>query len=545
MSDATDNKGHEDRLQDTARMWERAQRYHRELQQIYRYFMPWRQATNERAPHAGGPSEGDKITDYLFDSTSPSAAFAFMANMQADWMPAFDDFFKLVAGPLFPGSDEEKATYNGQLETVTRIAHGLLPHVRLSANAMFADYFAGTGAMLISKGDRRAPIRGEAVPTTELALDTGAWDDVERWLRKRTYKARQIEERWANGKFSDTMAARLKDNRNADVEVSQYTWWDPKEEMFRLSVWCNLDIKAPFHNERLTVTPWVTPRFLVVPGEAMGRGLAHLGLPGARTLNKARELALRAAAFALLGLWTRRNDNVFNPDTAVMTPGAMWKVAYSDGPLKTINRLDVPHNFDIASVIIKDEREQLRRILLDDEMPELQDSVRTPTEIAGRMRRYERNRGGATTRLAMELIVPLVQRTVDLIAKDGHLPKDMKVDQILTQAVVAAPAAAAMRTDKVERVVSWVQIMAGMFGPQVAMLNAQIEDILPGIARDLGIEERYIRKKTKAEELKVLIDQAVAAEIEKFKAAEKGAPPMPPPAKPAEMAQQYVNGGLQ
>lgn len=534
------------RQQDAADIWERASRYRTELREIYRYFTPWREPTSERAPQHGGPSEGDKRTQYLFDSTGPSSAFAFAAHMKGDWMPSFDDFFKLEPGPLYVAPDDEaRAQFVLQLQNVTKVAHGLLAKPRLAADEMFADLFGGTGAMYLSRGDRRAPIRGVAVPTAEVALGNGAWGEVERWHWKRPYAWRHLEEMWPDGKFSDKLTRAMKDKRTGEINVSQYTYWDATDEMFKLCVWCDEDLSCEFHTETLKVSPWVTPRMFVVPGEAMGRGLAHLGLPSVKTLNKARELALRAAAFALLGLWTRRNDGVFNPDTAVMAPGNFWKVAYSDGPLKTISRLDVPHNFDIASVIIKDEREQLRRVLLDDELPEMQDAVRTPTEIAGRMRRYERNRGGATTRLALELVAPMVQRTVDLMAQLRYLPKDIEVDQILLQASIAAPAAAAMRTDKVERMVNWIQIMSGLFGPQIAALNATIEDILPQMARDLGVEEKFIRQKTKAEQMKALIDAAVSAALEQQKAAEKGAPAMPPPAQAKEIAAQYSNGALQ
>jgi hypothetical protein len=532
----------EDKLLDAQEAFHAARKYHLELLDIYRYFMPWRLPVVERSPDTqGAQPEGAQRATYLYDSTGPSAAFAFVANMKADWMPGFDDFFKLQNGPLYVGDDS--AERQEQLELVTKAAHGLLAKVRLTSDEMFADLFAGTGAMFLSRGDRRGPIRGVAVPTTEMALEVGPWGDVDRWYWKRKYKARQIEQMWPNGKFSDQLARRFRDNRNGDLTVTQYTYWNPADEIFHHCVWCDGDLKNEFHTELMDVTPWVTPRFLVVPGESMGRGLAHLGLPGVKTLNKARELALRAAAFALLGLWVRRNDGVFNPNTAVMTPGAMWKVAYADGPMRSISRLDIPANFDVSSIIINDEREQLRRVLLDDELPELKDSVRSPTEIAGRMRRYDRNRGGATTRLALELVTPMVQRTVDLMAKQGMLPRGLAVDQILTEAVVAAPAAAAQRTDKVERVVSWLQIMQGLLGPQFMALNAKVEEIMPQLARDLGIEERLIRKKTEADQLKALIDSAVQQAVAQEREAQKAAPAQPQ-AEPEAPGMAYMNGAM-
>jgi hypothetical protein len=532
----------EDKQMDAKEAFERAQWYHRELEEIYRYFMPFRRSTHQRSINTGGQTEGAKRTDYLFDSTGPSSAFAFVANMKADWMPAFDDFFKLENGPLYIADDA--AERNEALQRVTKAAHGLLVNVRNNVDEMFADLFGGTGAMLITRGDRRGLIRGVAVPTIELALDTGPWGGVERWYWRRRYRARELEQLWPDGKFGDRLARLMREKRNDPVDVMQYTYWDPRDEMFKLCVWADQDHATEFHTEALRVTPWVTPRMFVVPGEAMGRGLAHLGLPNVKTLNKARELALRAAAFALLGLWVRRNDNVFNPDNAPMTPGAMWKVAYADGPLRSIQRLDVPHNFDISTVVINDEREQLRRVLLDDELPEVTDRVRSPTEIAGRMRRYDRNRGGATTRLALELVTPLVQRTVDLMGQQGMLPANLEVDQILTQATVAAPAAAAQRTDKVERIVSWIQIMTGLFGPQAAALNAKIEEILPELGRYAGVEERFIRSKTEADQLKALIDQAVQQAVAQEREAQKAAPAAPVAEAPEQAPGQSFFGGM-
>lgn len=540
----------EDKQQDAADAFMRARLYHVELQEIYRYFMPFRLPTTQRSPETGGQTEAAKRTDYLFDSTGPSAAFAFVANMKADWMPAFDDFFELKNGPLVPmenAAQKDAAAQRARaFQAITKGAHALLTPVRTTSDEMFADLFAGTGAMFVSRGDKRAPIRGVAVPVSEIALENGPWGDPERWFWRRNYKYRHLEQMWPDAKFSNVLARRMRDNRNEPVQVTQYTYWNPAESNYRHCVWCDGDIRNEFHAEAMRTTPWVTPRMFVVPGEAMGRGLAHLGLPNVKTLNKARELALRAAAFALLGLWTTRNDGVFNPKTAVMTPGAMWKVAYSDGPLKSISRLDIPANFDVSSIIINDEREQLRRVLLDDEMPELSDRVRTPTEIAGRMRRYDRNRGGATTRLALELVKPLVQRTLDLMAQQGMLPGDIEIDHVLTDAVVSAPAAASQRTDKIERVVSWMQIMTGLFGPQVAALNAEIESILPELGRWAGVEERFIRTKTEADQLQALIDQAVQAAVKQERDAQRAAPKQPDmaAAEMPEPGQEFLNGAL-
>lgn len=533
-----------DRQKDAHAAFTNAKRYYLELNEIWQYFTPFRRPIIERTKESGKGTTGDKRTNQVFDGTGISGAFAFAANMKADWMPAFDDFFKLQSGPLYFGKDVDQR--NEQLQKVAEVVHGLTAKIRATAtDEMFTDLFAGTGAMVLRKGDvKRDPIRGFAVPTAEIAIDNGPFGDGDRVYWRRTWKARQIEEMFEGRvRISDALHRVIKHDREAPVEVTQYTYWDDERSRYVLSAWTNLDLESEIYTEATRANPWIIPRMFVVPGETFGRGLAHLGLPFVKTANKARELALRAAAFALLGLWTRRHDGVFNPDTASMIPGAMWKVASngSSGLGKSIERLDIPHNFDVSSIIIKDEREQIRKALLDDELPELADRVRSPTEIAARRRRYDRNRGGATTRLAFELITPFVQRSVDILGEHGLLPGTLEVDTILTQAVVAAPAAAAQKSDKVERITSWLQIMTGLFGSQVAALNAQVEAILPELGRYMGVDEKFIRKRTEADQLKMLIDQAVRQALE----AQKGAPPaaQQPPPEDAQ-AQQMMNGGF-
>lgn len=501
----------EDRRSDASDAFRDASAYHNEVKEIHQYFMPFRAPTFQRSPEGGTASEGAKRTEKIYDGTGPAAAFAFAANMQADWMPMFEPIYKVEPGPLWASDSIEQR--NADLQFVTEVTHSLLTDVRTVSNEVFLDLFAGNGNLLMTKGDKnRDPIRAQAIPITETAYQTGPFGKHERWFWKKNYKLRHLEEVWPDAKIGDTLAGKIKKNRNDQCEVVQYTFWCHREKVFKQCAWTNVDDTWLVKDERHRTSPWITPRGMVVPGEAHGRGLAHLGLPGVRTVNEARKLALRAAAFALLGIWTRRNDGVFNPATATMAPGMMWKVASngSGGMGRSIERLDIPHNFDVSSIIINDERQQIRRVLLDDELPEVADRVRSPTEIAGRMRRYDRNRGGSTVRLANEFVTPVAHRAIDICEQHGFFPGRTNIDQILTMATVVAPAAAAQRSAKVERVVSWLQIIVSLFGPQAMMLAAEIESIIPQLGRDMGVDEKMIRKKLQTQELKAMVAQMVA-----------------------------------
>lgn len=546
----------EDKQVDAKDAFMKARLYHAEVRDIYRHFMPFREPTTDRA-HSGanvGQAEGAKRTDALFDGTGPSAAFAYVANMKADWMPAFQDFFKLTNGPvaMLGMKPEDAQQRQVLLDQAGLVLHALTRKLRATVTEeLFLDHFAGTGALCMMPGSTAEPIRGFSVPIVEMALENGAFGDTERWWWKRKWKARLVPElfRLADDKVPDELAKKIKDDRNADVEVTQYTYWNDKAGNYEFCAWTDCGEKREMVQQELLTSPWITPRMFVAPGESFGRGLAHLGLPFVKTTNKTRELQLRAAAFALLGLWTRRNDGVFNPETAVLAPGKMWKVASNatGGQGPTLQRLDIPHNFDVSSIVIKDEREQIRRVLLDDELPELTDRVRSPTEIAGRQRRYERNRGGATTRLAFELVQPFVRRGADIMAQKGLLPKSITIDDVITQAEITAPAATAQRSDRFERRVSLVQIISGLFGPEVASLRLKVEELIPEMARDTGLEERFIRQQTESEGLQQVLEQLVKARVAGMKQAEiDAAAPAQPAAPTPELLPeaQYMNGGF-
>ena len=524
--------------QDGADAWQRASAYRAELNEIYRYYLPFQQSTSQRAPDGGGASEGQSRTDHLFDASGVVGAFNFAGQFVADWLPPFQDFFKLEAGALVP--DDQRSDLNRGLDKVTTLAHALLrPRIQLTAHEMGASMFCGTAAMtMYGAGNRKTSdgqtLRMQSVPINELALENGPFGNVEgHWWKKR-YKARHLPRLWPNGKFDTTLNELIKQQK-AEADIWQSVRWDADEGNWLMRVYAEGGTADHVIAEERTATcPMITPRFFLVPGEDMGRGLGHLGLAFVRSANKARELALRAAAFALMGIWMRRNDGVFNPDTAVFQPLAMWTVASTGGPLgPSLQRLPVPQDFDVTSIVMKDERDQINKILLNDDLPELQDSVRSPTEIAARLRKVSKSKGGAGARISVELVGAIVRRAVDILETQGMLPTKIRIDDFATKVTITSPAAAAQRADKVQWATDWMQIIVGTLGPQALPSLAKVDELIPDIGRWLGNEEKYMPTEADKKEFKELVATIVAKmQVEQQQA--KAPPPQP--------GSQYVNG---
>lgn len=514
--------------------------YDAQLRDIYDYILPFRDSTFDQAGGASGgqKTEGAKRLDKVFDSTAPKAAFRFAGRMQQDLTPLFQPFFSLEAGPLIQGEDAKKQLTE-KLQGLSSVVQGLLAgssfHQRI--HELYLDLYAGTGCMLIMPGDDVDLVRFRTVPITEVSLDEGPFGDIWHVEWRRKFRYSDFPGMWPKAKFSDELAKRIKDSPRDKGEVSQYTYYDPADKQWCLVVWCHADRDdAILHKQHFRVCPWITPRFFVVPGEAYGRGPAHLALPGVKTLNKARELALYAAAFAVMGIFTRRNDGVFNPETARFAPNSFWTVAYNGGPLgPTIQRLDIPKDFDISSVVMQEERDQVRQALFDDALPPDAGAVRSATEIAERIKRYSTDFGGVSGRLTLELIKPLVQRIIDILDEKGLMPVKLSIDDLQTKVRIIAPIAVGQQADKIQAAIETIQMASMAAGPQAALLAYKVEDLLPQIGRWRGVDEEYIRGPGERQELQKMVAGMIAQQQQA-----EAAPAAPP--TPGEMAQAYVNG---
>lgn len=493
---------------DTKRLRERAKRawatkelFAPLLDDAYDYILPYR-ASGKYRREAPGASKVDKI----FDGTGPQAAMRFAGRVQSDLTPPFQDFFVLEPGPtadtVLQRYDIERSAFTKELQQTRDVVHAITHQgsFHVASHEMYQDLFVGTGALLTEESDDPEElIRDVAVPAHEIALELDGWGRVAGVYWERDWKAGEVEDTWPNGNFSPELRKLMAKKSDADVRILQATVYDRVTRKWQLTVLdvsgtAKADKSAPIHTKEYRTNPWLTPRFWCVPGEPYGRGPGLIGLPFVKTANKARELQLHAAAFALLNAWTYRNDGIFNPDTVRWEPGALIPVSSNAGPLgPTLQALNIPNRFDISSIVIADEREQAKIAMLDQTLPPDDGAVRSATEIAERMKRMSQDLGGAYSRLALEVIVPLVRRRIDILQTKGAIPNKIPVDQLVVALKITSPIAATQRANKVGPQIDFLQTIAMLMGQQAIPLVTNIEALLPDIGRGYGLDERYLR----------------------------------------------------
>lgn len=503
-------------LKETKKRYARAAATKRQWQpimdDIHEFILPWRQSTKSPLNGRATSQEGQPKMGRVFDSTAIRAAFRFPGRMQRDVCPPYQDFLAIEAGPMWP-EGEEKKKLNEELERISKLVMGTLQSgdFDTAAHECFMEFQAGEFAMLVENGDDNSdPVDIMAVPMAECLFELDARGKrVTGVFRVRNYFVVDLPDLWPEGTFGESLLAKIEAGSADEVTVVQYTCRRKVggRHIWQLLVWIegaaegDVGAAAYIHTKTYRTSPWITPRFYVLPGEVYGRGPAFIALPFTKTLNKAQELALMAAAYAVKPAWMSTDDAGLNPDTARLRPGAILKVSRTGGAMgASLARLPIPADFDISSFVIKDQREQVREAMFDAALPDPTGAVRSPTEIVNRMKALVEDLEGSYGRIIREFLMPLAARIIDILESRGLLNSNLSIDNLTTRIRVKSPLATAQKREKVRSMIEWIELQISLLGPQAPEVYAAIEDIVPEIGRMLGVEERFIRGKGAQEE---------------------------------------------
>jgi Bacteriophage head to tail connecting protein len=532
-------------LRRAAQAYESRRTWAQLMDEVYTYCMPSRRPIMGQQGENKDAKQGNGM-EKVFDSTATKAAFRFAGRMSRDVTPPFQRHADLEVGPALEslikqqvGNDnfaDTRAAVEKQLKDISDKGHALLERANfaLVADEMYLDLFGGQGAMLMLE-DEIDIIKFVSVPAGEVALRENGYGEVVGVYWLKTYEAQQLPHHWPRAALPDDVKKMVDDNPEKTLPIMQATEFDPVSRRWNHVVLFNEKPEAaPLHEmlDMLT-SPWLTPRFWKAPGEVMGRGPGMAALPTIKVLNKVQELTLKAAAFAVFGMWTYRNDRVFNPKTARMYPGAMWAVSSNGGPMgAALQRHEVPGRFDVTNIVNQDLREQVKQITFDDALPPDAGAVRSATEIVERMKRLMSDLAGAYPRLLLEIIVPLWRRLIDVMYRRQLIAVNLPLDQLVLKVQISSPIARAQKAQDVGQIVEYLQIMLSLFGMQGTALVAKIEEMGPDIGRMMGISPHHLRDKSERDQLQKMVAQIMAASMQ-----QQQQPAAAPPQQPPEQVQ--------
>ena len=489
------------------------------------------------APNQNAYTEaaGANKSPQVFDSSGALAANSFVNTFMNTVTPVHSRWIDLKAGIGLPmviaqlqGNQEPtdqdieniESEVNESLDGTTKDMFSFLNASNLYSELATGYYDAsiGTMAMLIMPGDTSrglgSPIRFKTVSPYYLALEEGAFGDISGVFRSIESKVRDIKVEWPDVTGMGSM------DGDEKVKLLESTIINDDDGLWDYRLMKGNDIIV---RRRFRQSPWIIFRYNVIAGEVWGRGPVLQAFPDLQQLNAAEELSIRASQMSAYGAYTVINDDIINPNSMRVIPGAMIPVKRNNGPNgPSIQPLPGIGNVNHQLLIKSDLQAKIRRFMLDESLPSAREPGMTATEVLERVRKIQRDFGAVFGRISYELLQPIIQRSLDILVDQGlvQLPEVFsKIDSFNIKMQVISPVARMQSIQDVEALTQTIQ-MLGAISPELIPQQVKIEQLGQWLSDKLGApakffktsEEQQMEAQAQAEQQQALLEQEQQAQ---------------------------------
>jgi hypothetical protein len=432
-----------------------------------------------------GKVGGRRKMNRVFDSTAINSTQRFANRMQSGIFPPQRKWCKLEPGSDVP--NERKIEVQQALDIYNEKMFAVLKQSNfdIAIGEFLLDLSVGTAVMLIQPGDAVNPINFIPVPQYLVAFEEGANGQVDNVYRRMRIKGESIQQQWQDAEIPSDLKRKIDDKPTEEIELIEATVYDYDRGDYCYHV-VHKESKSELVYRRKKTSPWVVSRFMKVAGEIYGRGPVISALPDIKTLNKTLELLLKNASLAITGVYTAADDGVLNPQTVRIVPGAIIPVARNGGPQgESLRALPRAGDFNVSQIIINDLRMNIKKTLLDESLPPDNMSARSATEVVERMKELAQNLGSAFGRLINETMIPIVQKTLEVMDQSGLITLPLEVNGLEVKVSPTSPLAMAQNMEEINSIMQFSQIAQAM-GPE-GMLAIKSGELLDYIADKMGV----------------------------------------------------------
>lgn len=478
--------------------------------------------------HSSGQKEtpGEDYTYEVFDSTLEHALQRFANRIQADMFPSFQQWAKFIPGKLAekmpkPVQDEIRA----KADQATAVIFSTLANSNFQQAVHEAILDIGFGTASVFVMENPNPDNGDplvefvAVNPAEMAFDAGPHGKVWGVFRKHKMRIQNVEPHWPDAEnFSDEFKKRLETAHESidHAMLEECMYYCPETAKWYYDVLLLDEPDKADNAPRCIVkreykrTRWLTPRWSKNTGEVRGRGPVLQALATAMSLNKAKELLLTNASLQIHPVLTYIDDGVFNPGNFDLTPGSLTAVGYNNGTRgSTIQPLDLGGDLQLTQFIFEEMQMEIKKVMLDDQLPPEQGAVRSATEWTARQKELNDAKSAPQGRFYNEFTVPLMQILLDIHQDLGILDKEMKIDGYAFDLQLVSPFAQAQNINDVNTMAQFVELTVPL-GPEVFGPAVKSEEIPRFYATKMGLDLSQIIRSD--EERAQLLEQAAQAQ---------------------------------
>jgi hypothetical protein len=487
---------------------ERRGNWENHWRECYEYALPHR----ESAVTLSAP--GSKRTDRLFDGTAPDAVEQLAASLLSQLTPPWARWFGLAEGNEL--SPEEKEVAAPALEKASTVlqAHFDKSNFAVEMHQCYLDLVSvGTACLLFEEaplGDASA-FRFMAVPLSQVVFEENSYGALDTTFRRSEMRPSEMTKRFPKAKISDDVMKRGREDPNFRMAVVEavipdgpgYAYLAVNEAEAGENDGAQVLAQGKFRR-----SPFINFRWLKAPGEVYGRSPVMKALPDIKTANKVVELVLKNASIAVTGIWQADDDGVLNPASIKLVPGTIIPKAVGSAGLSP---LQPAGRFDLSQLILKDLRQQIRKALLADKLGQPEQPHMTATEILERAAEMARLLGATYGRLQSELLTPLIDRAVAVLARRGVIPA-IHIDGRTVELEYKSPLARQQARQDAQNAIAWLDTLKALGPAAAASVNqpAAVE----WLAKAFGVPRSLIRQQPLPDDMAQLMPDLAGQAME-------------------------------
>jgi hypothetical protein len=470
------------------------------FEECYEYALPQRESFYTE-------TAGRRRDDKIFDETAVVGVQEFASRLQYGIVPNFARWADFVSGSEVP--PEERDRVDNELDEVTEYVFDILQNSNFSqeVHESFMDLAVGTGILCVEEGDAVNPIVFSAIPLPHVVLDTGPDDKIDHVFRERkNVRYDHLPLLYPKGNFDPKVQSKIASDQTTNVlEVVCRDYSKKNEEAYLHYAIC-METKTILHTKEMRgngSNPYVCFRWSKCAGEVYGRGPLINALSAIKTTNLTIELILENAQMSISGIYQMEDDGVINPDTIQLVPGSIIPKAMGSQGLQPIQAAG---RFDVAQLVLSDMRLNIKKALYNDMLGNPDKTPATATEVAERMADLSRRMGAAFGRLQSELVQPVLQRVIYILKKQGRIEVPT-VNGREVKIRATSPLAQAQANQDISSVARFLELVGGVFGPEMLQLLIDGEETAVHLAKKFGVPERLIRDAEQRKQIAAIAQQ--------------------------------------
>lgn len=460
----------------------------------------------------GATSPGVKKSQEAYDATAALACTKFAAAMESMLTPRNQRWHKLVPmDKALLKNRQARLWFEDVADTLFRYRYAPKANFASNQHEIYMALGAyGTGCMYIDTlydlRGRPAGLRYRAVHLGEIYFAENHQGIIDTAFRPFKYTARQAAQKWGADKLEPKIREALEKNPEQEFEFIHAVM--PREDFApgRLDVkgmpfasyFVCCASKAVMEESGYHTFPYAISRYVVAPGEIYGRSPAMQVLPDIKVLNEINKTTLKQGHRVVDPVLLAHDDGVL--DSFSLKPGAINYGGVSAEGRPLVHALPTG-NLSFARELTAEKRESINDAFLVTLFQILVDTPQmTATEVLERAREKGALLSPTMGRQQSEALGPMIEREIDLLARQGLLPPmppflreamgadyDVVYDSPLSRAQRAEEAAGTMRT------VEFAVNVAAQTQDPSPLDIFDWDTIIPEVADINGMPVRYLK----------------------------------------------------